>query len=71
MIVFEGAILQEGTFLWDGQRKLLLSFMVRGLMLFYGVTATAALTPSEIKESANDSMVLLSIIDGHGKRWTG
>ena len=53
------------------QRKLLLSFMVGGLILFYGVTATAALTPSVIKEIANDSMVFLSIIDGHGKRWTG
>ncbi len=55
----------------ERRQKLLLGLMVRGLMLFYGVTATAALTPSEIKEIANDSMVLLSIIDGHGKRWTG
>ena len=50
-----------------GQRKLLLSLMVGGLMLCYGITATAALTPSEIKEIADDSAVLLSIIGLNGR----
>ena len=30
------------------QQKLLLSFIVWGLMLFYGITVTAALTPDRL-----------------------
>ena len=48
------------------QRKLLLSFMVGGLMLFYGVTATAALTPQEIGRIARGSTVLLEIRKAKG-----
>ena len=53
------------------QRKLLLSFMVGGLMLFYGVTVATALTPQEIHKIAERSTVLLEIIDAKGNRGRG
>ena len=53
------------------QQKLLLSLMVWSLMLCYGTTVAAVLTSSEIKKIANNSMVLLSIMDVYGKRGLG
>ena len=53
------------------RQKLLLSFMVEGLMLFYGIAVAAALTPPEIAKIAEDSTVLLDIRDADGKRWRG
>ena len=53
------------------RQKLLLSFMVGGLMLFYGIAVAAALTPPEIAKIAEDSTVLLDIRDAYGKRWRG
>ena len=45
------------------QRKLLLSFMVGGLMLFYGTTVVTALTSPEIAKTALGSTVHLGIFD--------
>ena len=53
------------------QRKLLLSFMVGGLMLFYGTTVATALTPQEIGRISRGSTVLLEINDAKGNRSTG
>ena len=50
------------------QQKLLLGFTVWGLVLFYGTTVAAALTPSDIRKIANRSTVLLSIRDVYGNR---
>ena len=53
------------------QQKLSLSFMVWVLMLFYGMAATADLTPQEI-EIAKGSTVHLGIFDAQGNlRGTG
>ncbi len=49
------------------QRKLLLSFMVGGLMLFYGTTVATALTSREIAETALGSTVHLGIFDAQVK----
>ena len=53
------------------RRELLLRFMVGGLMLFYGTTMAAALTPQEIAKTALDSTVHLGLIDAKGNSWTG
>ena len=53
------------------QQKLLLSFMVGGLMLFYGTTVATALTPQEIGKISSGSTVLLEINDAKGNRSTG
>ena len=53
------------------QRKLLLSFMVGGLMLFYGTTVATALTPQEIGRISRGSTVLLEINDAKGNRSMG
>ena len=53
------------------QRKLLLSFMVGGLMLFYGTTVATALTPQEIGRISRGSTVLLEINDAKGNRSKG
>ena len=45
------------------QQKLLLSFMVWGLVMFYGITVATALTPQEIHKIAEDSTVHLFILD--------
>ena len=45
------------------QQKLLLSFMVWGLVLFYGITVEAALTPQEIHKIAKDSTVHLFLLN--------
>ena len=50
------------------QQKLLLSCMVGGLMLFYGIAVAAALTPQEIHKIAEDSTVLLEIRHAKGNR---
>ena len=52
-------------------RKLLLSFMVGGLMLFYGTTVATALTPQEIGRISRGSTVLLEINDAKGNHSTG
>ena len=49
------------------QRKLLLSFMVGGLVLFYGITAATALTPQEIAEKASAATVFLEVYDKDSK----
>ena len=49
------------------QRKLLLSFMVGGLMLFYGTTVATALTSPEIAKTALGSTVHLGIFDAQVK----
>ena len=46
-----------------GQQKLLLSFMIGGLMLFYGIAVVAALTPQEIYKIAKDSTVHLFLLN--------
>ena len=48
------------------QQKSLLSFIVWGLMLFYGITVTAALTSRQIAETALGSTVYLGIFDAQG-----
>ena len=53
------------------RRELLLRFMVGGLMLFYGTTVAAALTPQEIAKTALGSTVHLGLIDAKGNSWTG
>ena len=53
------------------RQTLLLSFMVGGLVLFYGITGATALPPQEIAEIALDSTVHLSFTDTKGNRWTG
>ena len=45
------------------QQKLLLSFMIGGLMLFYGIAVVAALTPQEIYKIAKDSTVHLFLLN--------
>ena len=45
------------------RQKLLLSFVVGVLMLFYGTTVIAALTPPEIAKIAEGSTVVLGIFD--------
>ena len=45
------------------RQKLLLSFMIWGLILFYGIAVAAALTPQEIANIALGSTVHLGIID--------
>ena len=51
--------------------KLLLSFLVGGLVLFYGTIVTADLPHQEIAEIAFDSTVHLTFTDAKGNRWTG
>ena len=51
--------------------KLLLSFMVGGLVLFCGTIVAADLPRQEIAEIAFDSTVHLSFADAKGNRWTG
>ena len=51
--------------------KLLLSFMVWGLVLFCGTTLDAALTSQEIYKIAEGSTVHLGFTDAKGNRWTG
>ena len=53
------------------RQKLLLNFMVGGLVLFCGTTVEAAPTPQEIVEIALDSTVHLGFTDTKGNRWTG
>ena len=53
------------------RQKLLLSFMVGGLVLFYRIIVAAALTPQEIHKIAQDSTVHLGFTDAQGNRWTG
>ena len=53
------------------QQRLSLSFMVWGLMLFYGSTVEAALTPQEIHKIAERSTVLLELIDAKGNPGMG
>ena len=48
-------------------QKLLLSFMVGVLMLFYGITVAAALTPQEIAEKALAATVFLEVYDKDSK----
>ena len=52
-------------------QKIVLSFMVGGLVLFCGTTVEAAPTPQEIVEIALDSTVHLGFTDAKGNRWTG
>ena len=52
------------------QRKLLLSFMVGGLVLFYGITVATAITSQEI-EIAKGSTVYLIFKDSKGNSWSG
>ena len=52
------------------QQKLLLSFMIWGLVLCYGTTVAIALTPQEI-EIAKGSTVYLMFKDSKGNGWTG
>ena len=52
------------------RQKLLLSFMVGGLVLFYGITVATAITSQEI-EIAKGSTVYLMFKDSKGNRWTG
>ena len=52
-------------------QKLLLNFMIWGLMLCYGITVATALTTREIAEIALGSTVHLGLIDGKGNSWTG
>ena len=52
-------------------QKLLLSFMVGGLVLFCGPTLDAALTSQEIYTIAEGSTVHLGFTDTKGNRWTG
>ena len=49
------------------RRKLLLSIMVGGLVLFYGITVATALTPQEIAEKARAATVFLEMYDKDGK----
>ena len=53
------------------REKLLLSFMVGGLVLLCGPTVEAAPTPQEIVEIALDSTAHLGFTDAKGNRWTG
>ena len=53
------------------RQKLLLSFMVGGLVLFCRTTVVAVLIPQEIAEIALDSTVHLGFTDAKGNRWTG
>ena len=53
------------------RQKLLLSFVVWGLMLFYGTTVAAARTPQEIAKITLGSTVHLGVVDANGKSWTG
>ena len=53
------------------RQKLLLSFMVGGLVLLCGTTVEAAPTPQEIVEIALDSTAHLGFTDAKGNRWTG
>ena len=52
-------------------QKLLLNFMVWGLMLFYGIAVTADLTIQEIAKITLGSTVHLGVVDANGKSWTG
>ena len=52
------------------RQKLLLNFIVGGLMLFYGITVATALTSQEIK-LAIGSTVYLMFKDSDGNGWTG
>ena len=51
--------------------KLLLSFMVGGLVLFCGTIVADDLPHQEIAEIAFDSTVHLAFADAQGNRWTG
>ena len=53
------------------RQKLLLNFMVWGLVLFYGIAVEAALTPQEIAKITLGSTVHLGVVDANGKSWTG
>ena len=53
------------------RRKFLLSIMVGGLVLFYGITLATALTTRQIAEIALNSTVHLVFTDAQGNRWTG
>ena len=53
------------------RQKLILSFMVWGLVLFYGTPVEAALTPQEIHTIAERSTVLLEVIDTKGNPGMG
>ena len=53
------------------QQKLLLSFMVWGLVLFDGIAVATALTPQEIAQTALGSTVLLVIKDTTGRSSLG
>ncbi len=53
------------------QQKLLLSVMVGGLVLFYGMTAAVDLTSQEIADIALGSTVRLDFIDVKSNSWTG
>ena len=55
----------------QGRQKLLLSFMIGGLLFFYGMTVATALTTRQIAEIALDSTVHLVFTDAQGNRWTG
>ena len=53
------------------RQKLLLSFMIGELVLFYGIDVTAALTSQEIAKTTLGSTVHLGLIDAKGNSWTG
>ena len=53
------------------RQKLLLNFIVGGLVLFCGTTVEAAPIPQEIVETALDSTAHLGFTDAKHNRWTG
>ena len=53
------------------RQKLLLNFMVGGLVLFCGTAVEAAPIPQEIVETALDSTAHLGFTDAKDNRWTG
>ena len=53
------------------QQKLLLNFIVGGLVLFHGITVVAVPTSQEITKIALGSTVHLDFMDAKGNRWTG
>ena len=55
----------------QNRERLLLSFMVGGLVLLCGTTVADDLPRQEIAEIALDSTVHLSFTDAKGNRWTG